>query len=80
MGSKKNDCKVLSLAKKVYNKLIGSDLVPIKDGFQSDFTTTDYEYPKWGFSSGGVWIDTRDKDEKKSCHRKKIGTGEGNSW
>ena len=80
MGSKKNDCKVLSLAKKVYNKLIGSDLVPIKDGFQSDFTTTDYEYPKWVFSSGGVWIDTRDKDEKKSCHRKTIGTGEGNSW
>ena len=80
MGSKKNDCKVLSLAKKVYNKLIGSDLVPIKDGFQSDFTTTDYEYPKWVFSSEGVWIDTRDKKKKKSCHRKTIGTGEGNSW
>ena len=72
MGTEKNDCKVFGLAKKVYHKLIGSDLIPIKDDFQSDFATSDYEYPKWHFSSGGVWIDTRNKDENKAVTEKQL--------
>ena len=72
MGTEKNDCKVFSLAKKVYHKLIGSDLIPIKDDFQSDFTATACEYPKWVFTSGGVWIDTRNKDENKVVTEKQL--------
>ena len=72
MGTEKNDCKVFSLAKKVYHKLIGSDLIPIKDDFQSDFTVTACEYPKWVFTSGGVWIDTRNKDENKAVTEKQL--------